>query len=72
MMILDVMMPRKNGKQVYDEIKADDPNVKALFLSGYTSDILNNKGIVQESVNILTKPVSAVELLRKIREVLDK
>jgi len=72
MLILDVMMPRKNGKQVYAEIKAENPDVKALFLSGYTSDILSERGIVAEDVNLLTKPVSADELLKKIREVLDK
>ncbi len=72
LLILDVIMPKKNGKEVHDEIKAIKPDIKALFLSGYTENIIHKKGILDISYNFLRKPTSPKELLRKIREILDK
>ncbi|MBI5643759.1 MAG: PAS domain S-box protein [Deltaproteobacteria bacterium] len=72
LLILDVIMPRKNGKEAYGEIIKINPRVKAMFLSGYTEDIINKKGILEEGLNFYIKPISASGLLRKIREVLDK
>lgn len=72
LVILDVIMPNKNGKEAFIEIKKTRPDIKALFTSGYTSDVINNKrGIIDESLNFLPKPASPNELLRKVREVLD-
>lgn len=72
LVILDVIMPNKNGKEAFIEIKKERPDIKALFTSGYTSDVINNKrGIIEEALNFLPKPASPNELLRKVREVLD-
>ena len=65
-------MPKKNGKEVYDEIKKIKPSIKALFTSGYTKDIIINKGIYDPSYNFLSKPLSPNELLLKVREILDQ
>jgi hypothetical protein len=65
-------MPRKNGKEVYNEIKKIKPHMKALFISGYTKDIIINKGIYDPSYNFLSKPLSPNELLHKVRELLDQ
>jgi PAS domain S-box-containing protein len=70
--ILDVVMPKKNGKEVYDEIKRINPQAKGLFTSGYTDDILHQKGIMEEGLNFISKPFSPNELLRTIRKILDK
>lgn len=70
--ILDVIMPGKSGKEVYDRIISERPDMKVLFLSGYTADIINHSGLLQEGVDIISKPVSPVMLLKKIREVLAK
>jgi PAS domain S-box-containing protein len=70
--ILDVVMPKKNGKEVYDEIKRINPQAKGLFTSGYTDDILHQKGIMEEGLNFISKPFSPIELLRTIRKILDK
>ncbi len=72
LLILDVIMPKKNGKEVYDEIKKVRPDIKAIFMSGYTADIIHKKGILEEGVDIILKPISLDELLIKAREVLDK
>ena len=71
LIILDVVMPGKNGKEALDEIIRADPGVKALFVSGYTGDSVIDKGIQREGVDFLQKPLSATALLAKVREVLD-
>ena len=72
LVILDVVMPGKNGKEILDEITRTDPLVKAIFISGYTGDIVIDKGIESESVDFLQKPLSITGLLGKVREVLDR
>ena len=70
-LLLDVMMPKKNGKETYEEIRQLAPGIKALFLSGYTKDILMKKGVFEEGFDLLAKPIMPQLLLRKIRAVLD-
>ncbi|MGD0657990.1 MAG: response regulator, partial [Syntrophorhabdales bacterium] len=72
LVILDVVMPGKNGKEVFDEIVALDPRVKAIFVSGYTGDVVIDKGIQSEKVDFLEKPLSLARLQAKVREVLDR
>ncbi|MGD0663737.1 MAG: PAS domain S-box protein, partial [Syntrophorhabdales bacterium] len=72
LVILDVVMPGKNGREVFDEITRIDPQVKAIFMSGYTGDIVVDKGVEKDSVDFLQKPLSVAKLLAKVREVLDR
>jgi len=72
LLILDVIMPKKNGKEVYKQIKKERPDMEAIFTSGYTADIVHNKGILEKGLNFILKPLSPEELLRKVRKVLDK
>jgi len=69
--LFDVIMPKKNGKEAYEEIKKIRPDIKSIFISGYTADIIHEKGILDEEMNFISKPVSPKDLLRKVREVLD-
>jgi two-component system cell cycle sensor histidine kinase/response regulator CckA len=71
LLILDVIMPRKNGRETYDEIRKTNPAVKALFTSGYTAEIIHKKGILENGEKFLAKPVSPNELLSKIKELMD-
>ncbi len=71
LLILDVIMPRKNGKEAYDEICAMKSDVRAIFTSGYTADIIGRKGVLGEEYNFIAKPMSPHVLLGKIRELLD-
>ena len=71
LLVFDVIMPNKNGKQAYDAIRRRRPDMKCLFLSGYTADIINETGISEEEGGFLQKPVMPVLLLKKIREILD-
>jgi len=71
LLLLDVIMPKKNGKEVYEAVKKVRPDMKALFISGYTSEIINSQGMIDKDINFVGKPVSPDTLLRKVREVLD-
>ena len=65
-------MPGKNGKEVFDEIARIDSMAKAIFVSGYTGDVIISKGVQRDGVDFLEKPLSAAKLLAKVREVLDR
>ena len=71
LLILDVIMPRKSGKEVYDAVKAARPDLPVLFVSGYTSDILNRRGIFEEGLQFMSKPITPNDLIRKISDILD-
>mgnify|MGYP001576690712 CR=1 FL=1 len=72
LLLLDVIMPKINGKGVYEEAKKIKPDVKALFSSGYPADFIHKKGILEEGLNFISKPASPHELLKRIREAIDK
>jgi len=70
--VLDVVMPKKGGKQAYDEMKMVKHTLKAIFMSGYTEETILEKGIPETGVTLLSKPVSPVALLNKVRRALGK
>jgi two-component system, cell cycle sensor histidine kinase and response regulator CckA len=72
LMILDSVMPKKNGRAVYDEARETDPDVKVLFTSGYTRDIVLDKGIEEQQFDFIPKPIMVDQLLMKVREILDR
>ena len=72
LLLLDVIMPKKNGKEVYDTVKNVDPDIKAVFMSGYTADIIDKKGILAENLHFLPKPIVPHELLTIVRQALDR
>ncbi|MBP7527519.1 MAG: PAS domain S-box protein [Syntrophorhabdaceae bacterium] len=71
LVIVDVVMPRKNGIEVIDEVRALKPDIKVLFTSGYTRDILSDKGICETGFDFLAKPLSPHELLQKIQDIME-
>ncbi|MBA4349280.1 MAG: hypothetical protein C0415_04735 [Thermodesulfovibrio sp.] len=72
LLLLDVIMPKRNSKEVYDEIKKIKPDIKVIFVSGYPADFIATKGIIEEGLNFITKPIPPSQLLKKVREVLDR
>ncbi|MGD0281034.1 MAG: ATP-binding protein [Dissulfurispiraceae bacterium] len=72
LILLDVIMPVKNGWAACKEIKSLKPDTKVIFMSGYTSDVIAVKGMFEADADLISKPVTPDSLLRKIREVLDK
>ena len=72
MVVIDVVMPKKNGKEVCQEIRAIKKDIKFLFISGYATDVLMKKGVNDKNCSLITKPISNELLLQKIREMLDR
>jgi len=72
MILMDMIMPKKNGKEAYDEIVLLEPGVKVLYSSGYTADFILDRGVTEEGIELIMKPVQPMELLRKVREILDR
>jgi len=65
-------MPKKNGKEVYAEIKKVKSDMKVIFVSGYSADIINKKAMLEAGISFISKPVLPDELLKKVRDVLDE
>ena len=72
LLILDVIMPKKSGREVLEEARLISPDVKAVFTSGYPADLVRKEGFLEKGLHFLSKPSSPNELLRKVREVLDQ
>jgi CheY-like chemotaxis protein len=70
LVILDIIMPKMNGKDVFDEMRKMNPAVKAIFISGYTSDIIHQRGMLDQSLIFVSKPLNPKKLLITVREVL--
>jgi PAS domain S-box-containing protein len=66
MLVLDVILPRRNGREVYRYIRADRPDMRALFISGHTDDIITAAGIFDEDLQFLSKPLDAETFLKTV------
>ncbi|MRR56209.1 MAG: PAS domain S-box protein [Deltaproteobacteria bacterium] len=72
LLVFDVIMPKKDGKRAYEEICAIRPDIKVLFISGYTKDIVLTKGVLEDEIFFIAKPFRPQELLVLIRDILDR
>jgi two-component system cell cycle sensor histidine kinase/response regulator CckA len=70
LLVTDVVLRGMNGKELFERLKEVRPNLKVLFVSGHTSDVIAHRGVLNHGVAFLPKPFSPVELARKVREVL--
>lgn len=72
LLLTDVVMPDMNGKQLYQQLRTLNPNLKVLYMSGYTNNVIAHKGILDPGIQFIQKPFSNRSLLEKVREVLDR
>lgn len=70
LVIFDVIMPHGSSKPFYDKMLVLRPDIKAIFMSGYTQDILKETGMIEEGLYFLQKPFQPEELVSRVREVL--
>ena len=71
LLLTDVVMPLMNGREVAEKLAKLHPQMKILFMSGYTDDTVVRHGVLESGMAFLQKPFSPDTLARKVREVLD-
>jgi hypothetical protein len=72
LILTDVVMPHMSGREMAEQLKTLQPQMKVIFMSGYTSDIMVRHGVETAEIEFLPKPFSPSKLAAKVREVLDK
>ena len=70
LLLTDVVMPGMNGKELSESLKELRPDLKVLYISGYTADVIADRGVLDRGVALLHKPFSSDELAAKVRLVL--
>jgi CheY-like chemotaxis protein len=72
LLLTDVVMPEMNGKDLAERLQAQRPDVRVIFMSGYSENVIAEHGILDEGIAFLPKPFSLEVLTQKIRAVLDE
>ncbi|VFU12526.1 conserved hypothetical protein [anaerobic digester metagenome] len=72
LLVTDVIMPEMNGRELYNSLCALYPNMKVLFMSGYSANVITYRDILDEGMIFLQKPFSIQDLARKVRKALGK
>ena len=72
LMITDVVMPLMSGKELADRMAVKYPDIRVLFMSGYTDDSIVHHGVLDPGIQFLEKPFTFYGVTKKVREVLEK
>jgi CheY-like chemotaxis protein len=71
LLLTDVVMPKMNGGQLAQRIQELRPDIKVLFMSGYTDDVISHHGLLESGMSFVQKPLTPIALAGKVREVLN-
>ena len=71
LLMVDVVMPEMNGRDLAHKLNSIFPEIRTLFMSGYTANVIAHQGVLDEGVNFIQKPLSMQELAYKIRTAMD-
>ena len=72
LLITDVVMPEMNGRELSERLQTLYPDLKTLFMSGYTANVIAHRGVLEDGVCFISKPFSKKDMAVKVREVLDE
>ncbi|MBN2708532.1 MAG: response regulator [Calditrichaceae bacterium] len=72
LLLTDIVLPGKNGHELAKEVNSIHPEIKILYMSGYTESVIGNHGMLDEKINLIQKPYSPIDLLRKVRKTLNE
>ena len=72
LLMTDVVMPEMNGRDLARNVVSIHPDIRRLFMSGYTADVIAHQGVLDEGVHFLQKPFSQQDLAAKLREALGR
>ncbi|MBN2079349.1 MAG: PAS domain S-box protein [Spirochaetes bacterium] len=72
LLLTDVIMPEMNGRELRNRIVESRPELRCLYMSGYTADVIAGHGMLEEGTQFIPKPFSLQELAARVREVLDQ
>lgn len=71
LMMVDVVMPEMTGRELAEHVITFMPDLKVLYMSGYTDDVIAYHGVLDSNINFIQKPFSLNDMSAKIREILD-
>jgi two-component system cell cycle sensor histidine kinase/response regulator CckA len=71
LLITDVVMPDMSGPELTERLLTIFPNIKVLFMSGYTANVIAHQGVLDEGVHFIQKPFSIKDLSTKVRSILE-
>jgi CheY-like chemotaxis protein len=72
LLLTDVVMPHMNGRELAQSLRAERPDLRVLYMSGYPDDIIVDRGVVAPGVHLLPKPLTPDQLLKAVSETLDR
>jgi FixJ family two-component response regulator len=70
LLITDIVLPEMNGRDLNRHLASVFPNLKVLFMSGYTANVIAHHGVLEQGVQFIQKPFAMKDLTLKVREVL--
>ncbi len=70
LLLTDLIMPGMNGRELYESAIEQQPDLKVLYMSGYTDDVIVHQGVLDEGVQLIEKPFTIQSLATKVKKVL--